>query len=173
MKKHLILTFLFCFGIYISNTLAQENETSWEAIVSTESLLMGNRMKVTFKLKNGDGRNFQAPTFNGFQIMSGPNQSTAMTIINGNMSRESSYSYYLAPVEEGTFYIEPAAIEVDGVALETLPIEILVMPNPDGIEQEIEEADEDRLQWNQLPWSKPEAPGKKKNGKKKRRIYKI
>ncbi|MEZ4980116.1 MAG: hypothetical protein R2769_00715 [Saprospiraceae bacterium] len=33
---------------------------------------------------------------------------------------------------EGSYFIEPASIEVDGV-METLPLEVNVYPNPDGI----------------------------------------
>lgn len=154
------------FGIGISAAQAQKEAPSWEVQVSTDSLLMGNQLKVSFILKNGEGRQFEAPNFVGFQVVGGPNQSSSMTVINGQMSRESSYSYYLMPVEEGNYYIEPAIITIDGAPLETPPLEVIVFPNPDGVKQPIPNQG---LQWNALPWEKPEAP--RLDGKKKRKIY--
>lgn len=163
MKSLLILISLFIGSV--SN--AQDQVSSWEATVSTDSLLLGNHLKITFTLKNTAGGKFVAPNFNGFNIIGGPNQNTSMSFINGKMSQESSYSYILEPVEEGTYFVEPASIEINGEVVETSPIEVIVFPNPDGIRQNIEEAP---LHWDQLPWTPPE---KKIQGKKKKRIYKI
>lgn len=156
------------FGMTTSGMQAQENAPIWKAQMSTDSLLMGNRLKVTFILKNGEGRNFEPPSFAGFQVVGGPNQSSSMSIVNGNMSREASFSFYLMPLEEGNYFIDPAIINVEGKPYETTPLEVIVFPNPDGVKQEIPNANPG-LQWNNLPWEKPETP--RIDGKKKRKIY--
>jgi len=161
-------TILFILSICASlNTIAQDKITSWEVNLNTDSLLMGNRLKVTFTLKNAKGRNFEAPGFDGFSLVMGPSQSTSMSIINGDMTQEQSYTYELEPIEEGTYYIEPAAISINGEIVETAPTEVIVFPNPDGIIQNEREAP---LRWNELPWEPPKG---KLNEKKKKKIYKI
>lgn len=164
MRLRIVWVVLALFGFW----QLQGQDVRWEVQVNTDSLLMGNNLKVTFNLSNAKGKQFQSPNFEGFQLVSGPNQSSSMSIINGDVSRELAYTFFLAPLEEGNYYIEPAVIYVDGEALETAPIEVVVFPNPDGIQQR-----EPRkgLRWENLPWDKPEAP--RLDGKKKRKIYRI
>jgi len=147
---------------------AQEKITSWEASVNTDSLLMGNQLKVSFTLKNARAKNFQAPAFEGFDLLMGPSQSSSMSVINGDMTQETTYSYVLRPKDIGNYFIEPASIELSGEIVETSPLEIIVFPNPDGIIQEDPQQD---LNWNHLPWDPPK--NKKLKGKKKKKIYKI
>ena len=161
-------TVIFILSILTFTTgIAQDKITSWETSLNTDSLLMGNRLKVTFTLKNANGKNFQPPSFNGFTVVMGPNQSSSMSIVNGDMTREQSYTYMLEPIAEGNYYIEPAAIAINGDIIETDPLEVIVFPNPDGI---IQDSEESPLRWNQLPW---ESPKRKMDGRKKKKIYKI
>jgi len=170
----LILMMLSCGG----NSICAQ-EVSWEASVSTDSLLMGNRVKVSFTLKEAKGHTFSAPNFEGFAVLSGPNQSTQMSVMNGEMSQSQSFSFYLEAQDLGTYLILPASIKVDGEYLETAPIEIVVFPNPDGIKQPIQS--EQRNEWNPFNFEQmmPQRNDpnkdqlKKKAGKKKRKIYKI
>lgn len=100
--------------------------------VSTDSVLMGNYFEVKFTVENAVGK-FTPPDFSDFDIVGGPNQSSSFSMINGVVSRSASYTYYLQPREEGLFYIDVASVETDDKFLETPPVEILVVPNPDGI----------------------------------------
>ncbi len=159
----------FIFSVLLSSQVfSQKKIASWKVTVSTDSLLIGNRLKVNFTLKNAKGRNFVPPNFSGFKVVMGPNQSSSMSVINGVVSQESSFSYVLEPIEEGSYYIEPASIEVGGDPLETAPLEVIVFPNPDGI---IQQDLEPELRWDQLPWDPPKE--KPLKGKKKKKIYKI
>ncbi len=104
--------------------------------ISTDSILMGNSFRVAFVLENAEGSNFKAPELGTyFKVVSGPNTSTSRSFMNGQMSQSVTYTYYLQPIEEGAFYIEPAYIETPENILETSPVEVLVLPNPDGIKQ--------------------------------------
>ncbi len=109
---------------------------TFEVTVSTDSILLGNYIEVSFTLSNGALEEFQPPTFDGFKILSGPNQSTSISMVNGTTSQTASYSYYLEPTDIGTYFIPPARVISEDLALETKPIEVLVLPNPDGIIQE-------------------------------------
>ena len=103
--------------------------------VSTDSILMGNYFEVKFILDNANGNNFEAPSFRDFNVIGGPNTSTSMSFVNGEMTQSIFYSYYLEPKEIGSYFIQPASIEAGGEIFETVPMEVMVVPNPDGIKQ--------------------------------------
>lgn len=132
MKKVLFIGVLL---LSFSALCAQSEAVRFTVEVSTDSLLMGNLLQVSFTLENGQGQNFQAPYFTGFSVVSGPNYSSSMSIVNGRTAQRLTYTYQLMPQEVGNYYIEPASIKVDGQVLETAPLEVIVAPNPDGIQQ--------------------------------------
>ncbi len=141
MKKYLY-TLLLALGL--SGVMAQEAGTGTFYIeVSTDSLLMDNMLKVTFRLENAKGAEFAPPSFAGFAIVGGPNQSSSVSIMNGAVSQTVSYTYYLEPLAVGNYYLDPAAIKVGDQYLETAPQKIMVVPNPEGIRQEIPESGDD------------------------------
>lgn len=131
MKKSLLI--ILCCATSLFSLRAQE--TAFNVTVSTDSVLMENYFQCTFTIKNGEAEDFQAPRFEGFEVVSGPNMSSNFTMINGDMNRTVSYSYYLRPKDTGNYFIPPATVKVADKYLETAPVEILVVPNPDGIIQ--------------------------------------
>ena len=114
--------------------LAQEN-ARFSVKVSMDSILYGNYFQVIFTLENAKGEGFQAPAFEDFHVKSGPNMSSSFSMINGEVTQSASYTYYLEPKDIGNYYIQPASIAVGEALLETDPLEILVVPNPEGIKQ--------------------------------------
>ena len=89
-----------------------------------------------FTLENADGQHFEAPDFSEhFNVVSGPNSSTSLSIMNGAVTRSMTITYYLEPREVGLFYILPASVNAADKVLETSPLEVVVVPNPDGIRQ--------------------------------------
>lgn len=136
MKKHWFLFVSLLFGSLLSFA---QTTTKFTVSVSTDSILMGNTFQVTFSLDNAQGTNFQAPDLSlSFDVVSGPNMSSSMQMINGQMSQSVRYTYHLRPRETGLLYIEPASIETPEHYLETTPLEVLVVPNPDGIQQSLQ-----------------------------------
>lgn len=172
MKK--IIAILFAVCGFISLVFAQDAKFS--VSVSSDSILLGNYVKVTFSLKNAKGDNFQSPEFEGFQIVSGPNMSSNFSMINGEVSQSVSYTYYIEPKNIGNHFIQPASIETENHVLETLPIEVMVVPNPDGIIQNPEET-EDRFNkfdpFQDFPSFEKTPPTTPKKKKKKRKTYRI
>lgn len=134
MKKVIILLF-FSLGFY--TLIEAQEEAVFSVEVSTDSILLGNYIEVKFQLENANGANFEAPEFEGFKIVSGPNMSSNYSIVNGEVSQSMAYTYYIEPVEVGNYFIAPASIKISDKIIETEPIEVLVVPNPDGIVQEI------------------------------------
>ncbi len=179
MKK--VLSLISAFALTIGLLSAQEG-ARFTVEVSSDSILMGNYFKVTFTLESAQGDEFEAPQFRDFDIISGPNYSSSLSIMNGESSQTVSYSYYLRPREVGNYYIEPASIAVGDEILETLPVEVIVVPNPDGIEQQPERQMAPQLNfgWDGFEWpdlfreflALPQQPQEKKT-KKKRKTYKL
>lgn len=120
--KFLILTFFICFsGVLFS----QEEEVQFEANASKKKLGVNERLRVEFSM-NKDGDNFVPPSFEGFRVLMGPNQSVSHSWVNGKRSFSKSYSYVLTPLSKGNFTIQQAKVEIEGNTYKTTPIKIEV-----------------------------------------------
>lgn len=87
---------------------------------------VGERFQVVFSL-NGSGKKFQPPSFEGFSVLSGPNHSSSMQIINGNVSQSVSYSYILIAGKEGSYTINPAKVVAGGKEIQSNPVTVKVV----------------------------------------------
>ncbi len=147
MKKAIFLS-IFIFT-HLSNLVAQDKPAKFTVTVSTDSILMNNYFEVKFTLENAKGSNFEAPDFSPhFKVVSGPNHSTSMSIINGDVTQSMTITYYLEPQEIGAYYILPANVRTGDKVLETAPLEVVVIPNPDGIKQALpSQQDRKQFEW--------------------------
>jgi len=125
-RVFILLSFLGSFSL--------EAQT-FEVQLSTDSLLLGNQVKVQFVLDNIDG-DFEAPDLIELNIVSGPNTSSSFQMVNGETNRNTSYSYILNPTETGIYSIPPAYLITKENTLETSPLELRVYPNPDNVIQD-------------------------------------
>lgn len=116
--------FIYVLIVVLSSGFAQAQVT-FETKVSKKKLGINERLRVDFEM-NKDGDNFNPPTFEGFRVVGGPNQSISNSFINGKRSYSKTYSYFLSPKLQGKFTINQATIEIDGEIYKTLPIEITV-----------------------------------------------
>jgi hypothetical protein len=98
---------------------------SLTAKVSKKKLGLNERLRIDFEM-NQDGDNFEPPSFEGFRVLGGPNQSISNSWINGQRSYSKTYSFFLAPLKKGLITIGQAAIEVDGERYKSLPVEVVV-----------------------------------------------
>ncbi|MCF8259571.1 MAG: BatD family protein [Melioribacteraceae bacterium] len=117
-----ITLFLVCF--------VTANAQNFTATVDKTKLGQNERFKVYFKMEAEDInslRNFQAPSFEGFRILSGPNQSTNMQIINGSVSASLTYTYILQTIELGKFTIGSAKVNYKGKNYSTDPLVLEVV----------------------------------------------
>ena len=101
--------------------------------VSSDTVLLGNYFELKFTIENTSATGFEVPDLHEFNVIGGPNTSSSMSIINGQVSQSASYTYYLEPTDIGVYTIKPAYLTTGEVALETPPIDIIVVPNPEGI----------------------------------------
>lgn len=132
MRFYMILTMSLLLA---GSVVRAQDQVQFTLSVSSDSVLLGHYLQVSFTLENAQGQDFAGPEFEDFDLLSGPNMSTNVQITNGNMRQTIRYQYYIKPRTEGLYYIEPASIRVGERLLETAPLPIKVYPNPDGIEQ--------------------------------------
>ena len=101
------------------------SQVKFEAKVSKKELGVNERLRVDFEM-NQDGDNFNPPSFEGFVVVGGPNQSVSNSWINGKRTYKKTYSYFLAPKKRGAFVIDQASINIEGETYKTIPIKITV-----------------------------------------------
>ena len=118
MRLFVYISFLFFLNITFSHV-------KFEAEVSKTKLGVNENLRVDFKM-NKDGDNFSPPTFNGFRVVGGPNQSVSNSWINGVRTFSKTYSYFLTPEKKGNYTIGQASIEIDGDIYKTLPVKVQV-----------------------------------------------
>ncbi len=110
----------------------------FRAELKPDTVLMDNLFEVRFVLEGGgECSEFVPPPFADFDIVNGPNLATSIRMVNGRVSQSQVWSYVLSPRSEGLYYIGPASVRCSEDVLETDPIEVWVMPNPDGIRRPI------------------------------------
>lgn len=119
MQMTRILTLLLL--LFMAAPLA--GQVSFEAKVSKKRLGINERLRVDFEM-NEDGDNFRPPSFEGFRVLGGPNQSISNSWINGRRTYSKTYSFFLAPQKKGALTIGQAVIEIDGALYKSLPISV-------------------------------------------------
>lgn len=117
MKRYLILL-LLCFQGMIA-------QVQFEAKVSKTTLGINERLRIDFTM-NDDGDNFNPPSFEGFKVIAGPSQQVSQSWINGKVTFNKTYSYYLLPEQRGALTIKQATIEIRGQVYKTTPVKINV-----------------------------------------------
>ncbi|MGE5314517.1 MAG: BatD family protein [Acidobacteriota bacterium] len=103
---------------------------SFTATVDRNPVATNEQFTLEFTMNGGGaggGKNLKLPDLSKFMILSGPNQSTSMQIINGSVSSSVSYGYILQAREPGTFTIGAASVEAGGKTLHTQPIQLTVV----------------------------------------------
>ena len=124
MRSYLKIRFLI-LGIFLFSGHSESHSQSLSATVSRNPVSVSEQFQLTFTL-NATGSGFTPPPLNDFLVLSGPNQSSNMQIMNGAVSQSLSYSYILQPKKEGTFKIESAGITSNGKVITSPPFTITV-----------------------------------------------
>lgn len=146
MKTYLVF---FCLSWYSIGAFGQ----SLEVNVSFDTLYLGNSLKITFTAENTNGD--IAVDLTGLPIVSGPNTSSSISIMNGQRSATQEITYYAKPTQVGPLTIPAASIVEDG--LETHPYVVLVVDNPDQIIQKAPQSARTSL-WGRRSQPAPPAP---------------
>lgn len=101
-------------------------------VSAKQQVMVGERFQVVFEA-NAEGKNFTAPSFNGFTVLGGPftSSSSSVQIVNGSMTHsvKNTYTFALQAEKEGTFHIGSATLTVKGNKVPSEPFEIKVIPD--------------------------------------------
>jgi hypothetical protein len=100
-------------------------QVSFTASVANKNIQQGQRFAVEFKV-NERGESFQAPDFNGFTVLGGPNTSVSTFMDNSGTRFNLTFSYVLQAKNVGQFTIGPAYIKVDGQTYRTQNLTVKV-----------------------------------------------
>jgi hypothetical protein len=103
---------------------------SFTASVNNATVGLNDQFEVDFIFNGKDingVRNLTPPNFSNFLVLTGPNQSSSMQIINGAVSGSLTFSYVLQPKSLGKFTIGKAYVEYNGTRYNTSPLEITVI----------------------------------------------
>ena len=129
MKKIFgLLVFILCVA-----PIAMRAQDAPKLTVSAKKqVVVGERFQVVFEA-NADGKNFSAPSFDGFTVVGGPftSSSSSFSMVNGSMSHtvKCTYTYALQAYKEGTFRIGSASLTVKGDKVSSEPFDIQVLPD--------------------------------------------
>lgn len=109
---------------------AQDDPTL--TVSAKKQVMVGERFQVVFEA-NAEGKNFQAPSFEGLTVVGGPFTSTSssFSMVNGSMSHtvKCTYTFALQAYQEGTFHVGAASLTVKGNKISSLPFDIKVVPD--------------------------------------------
>lgn len=121
------ISLFFIISVLLSSTVYSQN---FNATVDKTTVGQNERFQIYFEFEGASGgnlSNFTPPKFKGFKILSGPNQSTSMQIINGKTSSSITYSYWIVALQMGEFIVESASAVLKGKQYHTDPIKIKVV----------------------------------------------
>lgn len=108
--------------------LSAQDDVSFK-VICKKQVTVGEQFQVSYEL-NGDGKNFESPNFNNFEIVGGPfsSSSSSVQIINGSVTKTNThtYSFYLRAIKEGTYTIPAASITVNKQKVKSTTAEIVV-----------------------------------------------
>ena len=126
MNKRIIL-FLMLAPLWL---WAQDAPTL--TVSAKKQVMVGERFQVVFEA-NAEGKNFSAPSFDGFTVVGGPFSSTSSNfqMVNGSMSHtvKCTYTFALQAYKEGTFRVGSASLNVKGDKITSEPFDIKVIPD--------------------------------------------
>ena len=111
--------------------LRAQDDVSFK-VICKKQVAVGEQFQVSYEL-SGDGKNFEAPNFNNFEIVGGPfsSSSSSVQIVNGSVTKTNThtYSFYLRAIKEGKFTIPAATVTVNRQKIKSNTAEIEVTKN--------------------------------------------
>jgi len=122
-ERKRLIAFIWSLAFAASLT----GQVSFEAISDAREIFIDGEVEVSFVLRNANGRNFTPPDFKDFQILSGPNQSSRSSLINGVRTTETGISYILRPKRKGLLTIGSATVEVNKKKIYTKQLQVSVL----------------------------------------------
>ena len=119
-------------GFFLIVFSAAAQEIAFYAQADARQVVVNNYFQVTFTLENANGDSFTPPDFGSIEVLSGPSQSSQVSIINGRRSQKASFGYGLNVSKPGKYTIKSASIKVAGKTYRSKPITIEAVAGKPG-----------------------------------------
>jgi len=114
---------LLCTGLFSITCFAQ---VSFKVTVNQKLIDLSEFVEVKYSIQGGKARNFNPGDLSAFQIVSGPNETSNVSYVNGKVSQSKIYSYYLKPKKEGVFKISGGSVMVNKTRYRAKPVSVTV-----------------------------------------------
>ena len=119
--------YLVFFLLLLLFTSAGYSQIKFHADCPNKIIGKNEYLEIQFTVENAEKvQEITPPSFKNFQIISGPNQQSGMSNINGSIKQYVSLGYVLAPSSPGRFVIGPASTIADGKEYYSEPVTIEV-----------------------------------------------
>jgi hypothetical protein len=117
-----ILTIIFIFLFSLSFA-----QVKFSASSNDKTIGKNDYLQVQFTVENAANvENITPPSFKNFNVVSGPNQQSSMSNVNGNIKQSLSLGFVLQPTSTGNFTIGSATLKADGKEYHSNPLSIQV-----------------------------------------------
>ena len=102
-------------------------QVSFTTVCPQKKIGKNDYLQIQFKVDHASNvESINPPAFKNFSVVSGPNQESGMTSINGKVDQYVSIGYVLKPNATGKFTIGAATARADGKELQTDPLNVQV-----------------------------------------------
>lgn len=111
---HVFLQRFFLTALLVAGHIAMA-QVKFSATVSSTQISKNEIVQLRLMVENAkEVQQITPPEFKNFVLVSGPNQESGMTSINGDVKQYIALSYLLKPKRPGNFTIAPAYAKADG-----------------------------------------------------------
>jgi len=118
---------LSIFILFLMVQSIQAQDVSFIARSNAKKVLEGSSFTVEYIIENGDATSFTPPSFKDFKQTGGMSTSNSMVIVNGQVSKTTTYSFQLTSVKQGNYKIAPATIVVNGKTIKSNKVTVYVL----------------------------------------------
>lgn len=126
LQKICLVTFLFtCFEV--------KAQVRFTASISPSEIGKDEYVQLKLMVENAkEVKQINPPNLKDFVIVSGPNQESGMSMINGVVKKYIALSFILKPKSTGSFTIPSALVTADGADFKSNPVNIKVTATSSG-----------------------------------------
>ena len=121
----IVACFIFLTAILIgNNSFAQ---VKFSVVCPNKTIGKNDLVEIKFKVENASNvESITPPNFKNFNVVSGPNQESSTSNINGRITQYVAIGFSLQPKSPGTFTIGSATAQADGKEYKSKPITVEV-----------------------------------------------
>lgn len=122
-----LLTFLYLLTVCLSVSA----QVKFSTVVDEKEISRNDYLQVQYVVENARSvEQITPPSFPGFTVVSGPNQQSSMSIVNGAVSKSEGISFILKPTGTGKFTVPGAHAVADGKELRSNSVAVQVTNGP-------------------------------------------